>query len=106
MVVVWGPRTEFPLDWSRGISRQINEGVESITVSWGPVLDLVSDVVMRFLLRVETVFLWTPWPVVIVGAAIIAWVTVGWKFSIFAVLTLLTTGVFGLWERRRWRRWR
>ena len=98
MVVVWGPRTEFPLDWSRGISRQINEGVESITVSWGPVLDLVSDVVMRFLLRVETVFLWTPWPVVIVGAAIIAWVTVGWKFSIFAVLTLLTTGVFGLWE--------
>ena len=93
-----GPRTEFPLDWSRGISRQINDGVESITVSWGPVLDLVSDVVMRFLLRVETVFLWTPWPVVIVGAAIIAWVTVGWKFSIFAVLTLLTTGVFGLWE--------
>ncbi len=98
MVVVWGPRTEFPLDWSRGISRQINEGVETITVSWGPALDLISDAVLRFLLKIETVFLWTPWPVVIVGAAIIAWATVGWKFSVFAVLALLTTGVFGLWE--------
>ncbi len=98
MVLVWGPRTEFPLDWSRGISRWINEGVEAITVAWGPVFDLVSDAVLRFLLLIETAFLWTPWPVVIVGAALLAWVTVGWKFSAFAVVALLTTGVFGLWE--------
>ena len=98
MVLVWGPRTEFPLDWSRGISTWINEGVEAITVSWGPVFDLVSDAVLRFLLWIETAFLWTPWPVVIVGAALLAWVTVGWKFSAFAVIALLTTGVFGLWE--------
>ncbi len=98
MVLVWGPRTEFPLDWSRGISRWINEGVEAITVAWGPVFDLVSDAVLRFLLWIETAFLWTPWPVVIVGAALLAWITVGWKFSAFAVVALLTTGVFGLWE--------
>ncbi|MDE2841227.1 MAG: proline/glycine betaine ABC transporter permease [Chloroflexota bacterium] len=98
MVVVWGPRTEFPLDWSRGISRQINEGVETITVVWGPAFDLVSDAVLRFLLLIETAFLWTPWPVVVVGVAIIAWITVGWKFSVFGELALLTTGLFGLWD--------
>ena len=96
-VLMWGPRTEFPLDWSRGISRRINDWVDDITVAWGPAFDLVADAVLRFLLWIETAFLWTPWPVIIVGAALIAWATVGWKFSAFAVISLLTTGVFGLW---------
>ena len=98
MLLIWGPRTEFPLDWSRGISNQINEGVETITVVWGPAFDLVSDAVLRFLLWIETAFLWTPWPVIILGTAIIAWLTVGWKFAAFGVISLLTTGVFGLWN--------
>lgn len=98
MLLLWGPRTEFPLDWSRGISTQINEGVETITVVWGPAFDLVSDAVLRFLLWIETVFLWTPWPVIVLGTAIIAWLTVGWKFAAFGVISLLTTGVFGLWN--------
>ena len=97
-LVIWGPRTAFPLDWSNGISRWINSGVETITVAWGPAFDLVSDAVLRFLLWIETAFLWTPWPVVIAGVAIIAWTTVGWKFAAFGVIALLTTGVFGLWE--------
>lgn len=98
MLLIWGPRTEFPLDWSRGISRQVNEGVETITVVWGPAFDLVSDAVLRFLLWIETAFLWTPWPVIILGAAILAWATVGWKFAAFGVISLLATGVFGLWN--------
>ena len=97
-LVVWGPRTEFPLDWSNGISRWINEGVETITVAWGPAFDLVSDSVLHFLLWIETAFLWTPWPVVVVAVAAIAWATVGWKFAAFGTIALLTTGVFGLWE--------
>ena len=97
-LVVWGPRTAFPLDWSRGISRWINDGVQTVTVAWGPAFDLVSDAVLRFLLLIETAFLWTPWPVVIAGVAVIAWATVGWKFAVFGVVALLTTGVFGLWE--------
>ncbi len=97
-LVVWGPRTAFPLDWSRGISRWINDGVQTVTVAWGPAFDLVSDAVLRFLLLIETAFLWTPWPVVIVGVAAIAWATVGWKFAAFGAVALLTTGVFGLWE--------
>ena len=98
MVLVWGPRTSFPIDFSRGISRWINDGVDTITVTWGPAFDLVSDAVLRFLLWIETAFLWTPWPVIIVGAGLLAWATVGWKFSAFAMVALLTTGVFGLWE--------
>jgi glycine betaine/proline transport system permease protein len=98
MVLAMGPRTEFPLDFSRGISSRINEGVETITVAWAPLFDLVSNAVLRFLLWIEIVFLWTPWPVVVLGTAIIAWATVGWKFSVFSVLALLTTGAFGLWD--------
>ena len=98
MLLAVGPRAEFPLDWSRGISRRINEGVEAITVSWGPAFDLVSEAVLRFLLWIETGFLWTPWPVVVIGVGIVAWATVGWKFSAFGVIALLTTGVFGLWN--------
>ncbi len=98
MVVALGPRTAFPIDWSRVISNEINEGVDTITVMWGPAFDLVSDAVLYFLLWIEAIFLWTPWPVVVVGAGLIAWVTVGWKFATFAVVSLLVTGVFGLWQ--------
>ncbi len=98
MVVVLGPRTAFPIDWSRGISNEINEGVDTITVMWGPAFDLVSDAVLRILLWIEVVFLWTPWPVIIAGSAIVGWITVGWKFAAFTVTSLVLTGLFGLWQ--------
>lgn len=47
----------------------------------------------------ETVFVGTPWPVVIGVVALLAWLTGGVRVAIFAVAALAYLGLFGFWQK-------
>lgn len=47
----------------------------------------------------ETIFVGTPWPVVIGVVALLAWLTGGVRVAIFAVAALAYLGLFGFWQK-------
>ncbi|MFN8439847.1 MAG: ABC transporter permease subunit [Caldilineaceae bacterium] len=54
---------------------------------------------IEFLLRaLERLLLATPWSVLLVGLAIVAWRAAGRNVAILSVIGLLVMGAFGLWE--------
>ena len=42
---------------------------------------------------------WLPWPAVILGAAMIAYFSSGWRLAIVSALALFFTGLLGLWSQ-------
>lgn len=98
VVAIWGSSIEFPVNFGRGIAQWVDDFIDSITTNGDFIFDAVSNVVLRFLLRLEGFLLWMPWPVFIVGISYVAWRMAGWKVAAFAVVALLTTGAIGFWD--------
>ncbi|MBL76101.1 MAG: hypothetical protein CL763_04180 [Chloroflexi bacterium] len=88
----------FPWEWSRPIENGIDNSISWITRNGAFIFDPTSDLILEFLLRLEAILLWIPWPVVIVTIAWISWKTAGRGVMIFALTSLLALGVFDLWE--------
>ena len=61
------------------------------------VFDTISDAVLKFLLWVEGVFLWVPWPTLILGVALLAWKLAGWRIALFSSGSLVGIGLIDLW---------
>jgi ABC-type proline/glycine betaine transport system permease subunit len=64
----------------------------------GPVFDVIRFPVRALLDYIEYFFLWLPWPVVIIVAALIGWRMAGLSVSIFVCTGLLLIGFLGLWQ--------
>ncbi len=97
LVVIWGSGMEFPVDVGRDIATWVNERIDQITLNGAFIFDTVSDIVLKFLIRLEDALLWLPWPSAIAGIGFVAWRMVGWRVAAFAVFALLATGAVGLW---------
>ena len=95
--VIWGRGVSFPVNWGPDISTWVNESLRWLTRTGAPVFDIVSDTVLSFLLLLEDVLRWFPWPAVVLGIALLSWRTVSWRFALFAVGMLVAMGVVGLW---------
>ena len=91
-------KMSFPWEWSRPIENGIDNSISWITRNGAFIFDPTSDLILEFLLRLEAILLWIPWPVVIVTIAWISWKTAGRGVMIFALTSLLALGVFDLWE--------
>lgn len=92
-----GDDMSFPWEWSRPIETAIDDSIGWVTRNGAFVFDPASDAILAFLLGLEAILLWVPWPVVILAIAWLAWKTAGRGVTIFAVSALLTLGVFDLW---------
>ena len=95
--IIWGLGVSFPVNWGPDISTWVNDSLRLLTRTGAPVFDTVSDAVLSFLLLLEDVLQWFPWPTVVLGIALLSWRTVSWRFGLFAVGTLVAMGVVGLW---------
>lgn len=94
---IWGSGMEFPVDVGRGLASWVNDRIDEITRNGAFIFDTVSDVVLKFLIWLEDLLLWLPWPSAIAGVGFVAWRTVGLRVAVFAVFALLSTGAVGLW---------
>lgn len=58
----------------------------------------LSDAVDWFMIGIENMLLWLPWPVVIVVIGAIALRTTGLRMALFSIAGMFLIGLFGLWD--------
>ena len=97
MIAVWGSRMAFPWDIGRTLSEAVDEAIRWTTRNGDFIFSTIADAVLKFLLWVESIFLWVPWPALILGVALLAWKTAGWRMAVFSAAALFGIGLVGLW---------
>ena len=113
-LAVWGPGMGFPTDVGSRTSsdgtlvldetvrdvtsRTIDDGFVWITREGGWFFDGISTAVTFALVNIEGVLKWTPWPVVILGLAAVAFGVGRWPLFSFTLLALLFVGMMDLWD--------
>lgn len=86
-------------DSLRNLKKTIDDGFREFTRAWGGGIEAFFDPLRRLLIFVERLLLNTPWPVVLVVIAAIAWfASRSLSIVIGTVLTLLMIGYFDMWE--------
>ena len=116
-LLVWGPEMGFPTTVSSsevptdaGGSVTLTKSVRQVTGSW--IDDRVdwltreadwmfgglSSSVSYSLVKIEDVLKWVPWPVIIVGLALVSYAVGRWLLMAFTTGAMLYFGFMGLWE--------
>ena len=94
--------TEFP-SMSREALRELNKtvdlGYRDFSRAYGEPLENFFDPLLQFLIWLEKLMLATPWPIIILIIAGLAWAgSRSRKIVIGTVISLLLIGYFGMWE--------
>lgn len=83
----------------RTIKRTIDDGFRGFTRSYGDAIEALFDPLKRFLNGCEHLLTHTPWPIVLLVVAALAWgASRRMRIVIAAVLTLCLIGAFGMWD--------
>ncbi len=81
------------------LKKAIDASFKDFTRSYGPTLEWLLEPVRWFMLNMERLMLNTPWPVVLLVFAAIAWfASRSWQITVGVAVTLLLIGYFGMWE--------
>ena len=90
----------FPESLTISISGSITDGVEAFVIAYGGAFRAISDVILIFLLQIESVLRGAPWwLVLLVVGAISFGLTRRSLFSLGLVGATLLMGVLGLWDQ-------
>ncbi len=92
---------DFPADkaWRIGVGDAIKDWFDWAKRVGAEFFNTITLGVRSLLDGLETVFVGTPWPVVIVVVAMLAYLSAGSRVAIFTVSALLYLGVLGFWEK-------
>ncbi len=92
---------DFPTDKNIRIDTAdwIKAGFEWAKSSGAEFFNSITLGIRSLLDGLETVFVGTPWPVIILVVGMLAWLTGGPRVAIFAVAALAYLGVLGFWEK-------
>ncbi len=83
----------------RDLRKGIDESFRAFTRAWGDTFEWLFEPLRLFLIWSENLMLKTPWPIVLVVIALIAWfASRSWKITAFSVVSLLAIGWFGMWD--------
>ena len=93
--------TGFPVTKSRyyaPVSTWLDEGFDWLSVAGAGIFDSVVAAITTVLDGLETVFVDTPWPVVMTVIVVVAWRLAGPRVAVFTGTALVYLAMFGLWE--------
>ncbi|MBB3978656.1 glycine betaine/proline transport system permease protein [Rhizobium azooxidifex] len=83
----------------RDLKKAIDEGFRAFTRAYGDTIESFFDPLQFFLIQSERLLTRTPWPIVILAIALIAWLASrNWKIVAGCVATLLLIGYFDMWD--------
>ncbi len=86
-------------DMLRGLKKAIDEGFRSFTRAYGDAIESFFDPLQFFLIQSERLLTDTPWPIILLVIAAIAWLASrNWKIVAGCVITLLLIGYFDMWD--------
>jgi glycine betaine/proline transport system permease protein len=90
---------EFPGFLRVPLAAWVDTAMDWVLDNLGPFFDFIGAVGLQILLAVESVLLWIPWFVVILGVAILGWRTLEkWSYGVIMAVMLLLIGSFGYWD--------
>jgi glycine betaine/proline transport system permease protein len=94
--------TEFPAmntETLRALKKGIDGGFKNFTREYGDVIELIFEPIKYFLIQSEKFMIDTPWPIIVLGIGVIAWIASrNLKIVAGTVITLLLIGFFDMWE--------
>lgn len=94
--------TRFPHlndDFLRELKKSIDEGFRAFTRGYGDAIESFFDPLQYFLIQSERFMTDTPWPVIMLLIAAIAWfASRNWKIVAGTVATLALIGLFDMWD--------
>ena len=95
-----GPLRDFPDELTFSMADPINRAFGWMAVNLHFITSWVRDSLFRELgySPFNTLFLWLPWPAVMVIAAGLAYFTAGWRVALLAVAGLAFAGFGGVWD--------
>ncbi|MCO4316096.1 proline/glycine betaine ABC transporter permease [Phyllobacterium sp. 21LDTY02-6] len=86
-------------DTLRNLKKTMDEGFKAFTRSYGDVIETFFRPLQYFLIQAEKFMTTTPWPIMIVLIAGIAWLASrNWKIVGGTIITLLLIGYFDMWS--------
>ena len=86
-------------DTLRALKKAIDEGFRAFTRAYGASIEAFFQPLQYFLIQSEHLMTQTPWPIVVIAIAVIAWLgSHSWRIVAFCILTLLVIGYLGMWE--------
>jgi len=86
-------------DTLRVLKKSIDEGFRTFTRAYGDSIEAFFQPLQYFLIQSERFMTGTPWPIIIMLIAAIAWIASrDWKIVAGSIVTLLVIGFFDMWD--------
>ena len=95
-----GPLKDFPDALTFSMAEPVNRAFDWMAVNLHFITSWIRDSLFRELgySPIHTLFLWLPWPAMMLMAAALAYLTAGWRVSILALAGLSFAGIGGVWD--------
>ncbi len=94
--------TKFPHmndDSLRNLKKVIDEGFRAFTRAYGDGIEAIFEPLQFFLIHSERFMTRTPWPIILIVIALVAWfASRNWKIVAACIVTLLLIGYFDMWD--------
>jgi glycine betaine/proline transport system permease protein len=95
----WNTFPNIDDDVLRELKKAIDEGFRAFTRSYGDAIESFFDPLQYFLIQSERFMTTTPWPIIMLLVAAIAWfASRSWKTVVGALVTLAVIGLFDMWD--------
>ena len=95
-----GTLRDFPDELTFSMADPVNRAFDWMAVNLYFITSWIRDSLFRELgySPIHTLFLWLPWPAMMIIAAILAYFTAGWRVTILALAGLAFAGIGGVWD--------
>ena len=95
----WGSFPAMDAEQLSLLRRFIDGGFRAFSREYGDAIEGAFDPLREFLMYSERLLTQSPWPLVVGGIALAAWLAArSWRITLGTVLTLLAIGYFGMWQ--------
>ena len=83
----------------RDLKKAIDEGFRNFTRAYGDGIESIFEPLQHFLIWSERFMTRTPWPIILLLIALVAWfASRNWKIVAGTIVTLLLIGYFDMWD--------
>ena len=88
----------FPGAWRINFGKPVGNFVKWLVQNYSFFFDGIKNGILWFLLQARQLFLWVPWPVVIILVFILGWKIKNWKTGVTFASLIFLIGIMGLWK--------
>jgi len=95
----WSSFPHLDDDFLQQLKKGIDEGFRGFTRAYGDGIEAFFSPLQQFLIHSERFMTTTPWPIILLLIAAIAWfASHSWRIVVSTIVTLVAIGLFGMWD--------